>query len=292
VLDPHAAAGSRILPVDPDGSYSIFMKQLTVKQLAAISGITVRTLHHYDEIGLLKPAAVGANGYRYYGPKELMRLQQILFHRELGVPLEAIAELLLLDGENQIGVLRQHRMKLEAERERYAVLIDTIDRTIANLEGEQIMASADLYNGFSPEKQAGYEAWLIERYGEPMRAGIESAKAVQKNMSPAERKAFMETQSKELQEVEEALAGALRNGVGPGSHGVDLLLARHRAWVAAMWGRPCSPEAYSGLADLYLAHPDFVARYESIERGFTEYLASAMKLHAEKWRIAANQNSE
>ena len=174
------------------------MKELTVKQLAAISGVTVRALHHYDEIGLLKPASVGANGYRYYGRKELLRLQRILFHRELGVPLSAIPDLLDLDGENQMGVLRQHREKLAAERERYGVLIETIDRTIADLQGERVMANADLYKGFSPEKQAGYEAWLIERYGEPMRSGIESAKAAHARMSPAERKAFMEAQGKEL----------------------------------------------------------------------------------------------
>lgn len=260
-----------------------FMKELTVRQLAEISSVTVRTLHHYDELGLLKPASVGANGYRYYGRKELLRLQRILFHRELGVSLSEIAELLDLEGENQIGVLREHREKLEAERERYRILIETIDRTIADLKGETFMANADLYRGFSPEKQAGYEAWLIERYGEPMRVGIERARMAHARLSPAEQKAFLETQGKQLQEVEEALAGALRNGVDPASAGVDLLITRHRAWVAAMWGRPCSAEAYSGLADLYLAHPDFVARYERIEKGFAEYLASAMKLHAKKW---------
>jgi len=259
------------------------MKELTVKQLAAISGVTVRALHHYDEIGLLKPASVGANGYRYYGRKELLRLQRILFHRELGVPLSAIPDLLDLDGENQMGVLRQHREKLAAERERYGVLIETIDRTIADLQGERVMANADLYKGFSPEKQAGYEAWLIERYGEPMRSGIESAKAAHARMSPAERKAFMEAQGKELQDVEEALAGALRNGLDPACDGVDLLIARHRAWVSAMWGKPCPLDRYSGLADLYLAHPDFVARYERIEPGFAVYLTNAMKRHAHRW---------
>src|SRR3982751_1235171 len=95
------------------------MKDLTVSQLAAISGVTVRTLHHYDEIGLLRPACVGANGYRYYGQPEQLRLQRILFHRELGVPLTAIAGLLELEGEDQIAVLAQHRDKLEEERERY-----------------------------------------------------------------------------------------------------------------------------------------------------------------------------
>jgi DNA-binding transcriptional MerR regulator len=261
------------------------MKELTVKQLAAISGVTVRTLHHYDEIGVLKPACVGANGYRYYGRAQLLRLQRILFYRELGTPLSAIAELLDLEGENQVGVLQQHRGKLEAERERYGVLIETIDRTIAELRGERLMENADLYKGFSAEKQAGYEAWLIERYGEPLRAEMESAKAAQESLPPAKRKALLETQGKELQELETALAGALRNGVDPGSDAVELLIARHRAWVSAMWGRPCSVEGYAGLADLYLAHPDFVTRYERLEKGFAEYLARAMKLHAARWKV-------
>ncbi len=254
------------------------MKELTVRQLAAISGVTVRTLHHYDEIGLLRPAVVGANGYRYYGRKELLRLQRILFHRELGVPLSAIAELLDFEGEDEIYVLKQHREKLEAERERYRVLIETIDRTIEALRGEGSVANTDLYKGFSPEKQAGYEAWLIERYDEPMREGIERSKESYADKSAAERHAL----GKELYELEQRLASALRNGIDPASDGVGALIGRHRAWVSAMWGRPCSPERYSGLADLYLEHPDFVARYERIENGFAEYLASAMKLHAKK----------
>ena len=124
-----------------------------------------------------------------------------------------------------------------------------------------------------------------------MRIGIEHAKTAYSKLSAPEQKAFLQTQGAELQQLEEALAGALRNGVDPASHGIDLLITRHRAWVAAMWGRPCSPESYSGLADLYLAHPDFVARYERIEKGFAEYLASAMKLHAKKWRDAADERS-
>jgi MerR family transcriptional regulator, thiopeptide resistance regulator len=255
------------------------MHELTVKQLAALSGVTVRTLHHYDEIGLLRPASVGANGYRYYGRNELLRLQRILFHRELGVPLSAIGELLDLEGEDQIGVLRQHRERLEAERERYRVLIETIDRTIDELKGSTHMANADLYKGFTPEKQAGYEAWLVERYGEPMRAGMAHAKRAHASLSRAER----EDLARELHDVEDALAGASRDGIDPSSAVIEGLIGRHRAWVARMWGGTCSPERYSGLADLYLSHPDFVARYERIEKGFAEYLATAMKAHARRW---------
>jgi DNA-binding transcriptional MerR regulator len=238
----------------------------------------VRTLHHYDEIGLLKPASVGANGYRYYGREELLRLQRILFHRELGVPLSSIAELLDLEEEDQVGVLLQHRARLTTERERYRILIETVDRTISDLKGETTMANADLYKGFSEEKQAGYEAWLIERYGEPMHASLEHSRKSYAKMSPAEREAL----GKEFYEVEQALAAGLRAGIDPASDAIDRLIARHRAWVSTMWGRPCSTERYSGLADLYTEHPDFVARYEQIEPGFTAYLAKAMKSHAEK----------
>jgi hypothetical protein len=80
--------------------------------------------------------------------------------------------------------------------------------------------------------------------------------------------------------VEAALIGALRGRVDPAAAAVEALIKRHRAWVSAMWGRSCSAEAYSGLADLYLQHPDFVARYEGLAKGFAAYLASAMKLHA------------
>ncbi|MEJ0100243.1 MAG: MerR family transcriptional regulator [Pseudomonadota bacterium] len=259
------------------------MKDLTVKQLAAISGVTVRTLHHYDEIGLLRPASVGANGYRYYGRAELLRLQRILFHRELGVPLQEIAALLELEGADQVRILQQHRAKLQAERERYRVLIETIDRTIHDLKGEATMANEDLYKGFSAEKQSGYEAWLIEKYGPQVHSGIERAKQMWMNRSSADQKKHLEASMKELKDLEQALADALRNHVDVGSDAVGLLIDRHRAWVASMWGTTCSAQSYCGLADLYLAHPDFMARYESIEKGFAQYLSAAMKRRAARW---------
>lgn len=254
------------------------MKDLTVKQLAAISGVTVRTLHHYDEIGLLKPAFVGENGYRYYGRQELMRLQRILFHRELGVPLNEISDLLDMEGDDQIGALLRHRERLVAEQTRFSQLIETIDRTVAELKGEDRMTNADLYKGFSPEKQAEYEAWLIERYGERIRENVERSRKAVEKMTETERDAQMQ----ELKSLEQGLAEGLRRGVAPESSALNPLLERHRAWVGQMWGRPCTREAYGGLADVYLSHPDFVKRYETIEKGFTGYLTAAMKAHAAK----------
>ena len=252
------------------------MKDLTVKQVAAISGVTVRTLHHYDEIGLLAPAHIGANGYRYYGRAELLRLQRILFHRERGAPRGEIAALLNLEGEDQVGVLMRHREKLEAERERYRVLIETIDRTVAAMNGEANMSNADLYKGFSAEKQAAYEAWLDERYGDPMKDDNARSRKARAGMSGAEQGAAMD----ELKDIETALAEGMTRGIAPDSEPVDGMITRHRAWVAVAWGKPCSPQAYAGLADLYLSHPDFVNRYETIAPGFAVWLTDAMKAHA------------
>ena len=254
------------------------MKDLTVKQLAAISGVTVRTLHHYDEIGLLKPAHVGENGYRYYGREQLLRLQQILFHREFGVPLEEIAELLELKNDDRVAVLLRHRERLESEARRYAELIRTIDLTVAGIKGQGELKNADLYKGFSTEKQGEYEAWLIERYGDPMKASIETSKKAFARMTQAEKDAMIAG----LQPIEEALAEGLRRGIDPKSDVIDAQVARHKAWVTQMWGKPCTAEAYGNLADLYLSHPDFVKRYETIEPGFSDYLTTAMKAHAER----------
>ncbi|HSQ96745.1 MAG TPA: MerR family transcriptional regulator [Croceibacterium sp.] len=95
------------------------MVTYTVKQLARLSGVSARTLHQYDEIGLLKPAFTGENRYRYYGREELLRLQDILFHRELGVPLADIARLLEAKDRDRLAILAEHRAIL-AERVKHS----------------------------------------------------------------------------------------------------------------------------------------------------------------------------
>jgi len=257
------------------------MKLLTVKQVAKVSGVSVRALHHYDEIGLLKPASVGRNRYRYYGRDELLRLQQILLHRELDIPLSEIGAILDDPAFDQLKVLQQQRDRLAGEARRYARLVRTIDRTIASLNGAGAMRNADLYKGLSPEKQAEYEAWLVERYAGDMPERISTSKAKYETLGEDKKKALMD----ELSEVELAWADAMKNGIPADSKALDPLLERHHAWVAAMWDKPCPSEAYSGLADLHLSHPDFVSRYEAIAEGFSDYHAEAMKAYAV--RVAA-----
>jgi len=252
------------------------MQRYTVKQLAKLSGVSVRTLHHYDEIGLLKPARLGGNRYRYYEAPEVLRLQQILFHRELGFSLQEIAALLDRPGFDRLEALRSHRARLQREAQRYAELVMTIDRTIADLNGKRTMQHTELFKGFSPEKQAGYEQWLIERYGGDMRERIDVSKGQLASLTDAEKARLLE----ELAQLESDLAEACRRQLPCDSTALDGALTRHRDWVGTMWNRPCPPDEYAGLADLYLSHPDFRARYEALAPGFTEYLAGAMKAHA------------
>ena len=112
----------------------------TVKQLSTLAGVTPRTLHHYDQIDLLKPESVGENGYRYYGETSLLRLQQILFYRELGFSLESIREMLGRPEFQILDALEEHRESLQGRVRRLERLIQTVDKTIHHLKGENIMS--------------------------------------------------------------------------------------------------------------------------------------------------------
>ena len=121
----------------------------TVKQLAMMSGVTVRTLHFYDEMALLKPAYSKANGYRIYEQPQLLMLQQILFYRELGFELKRINEILSQRKFEKIAALKSHRQVLEENVTRTRTLIETIDKTISYLKGVKKMKSEELFMGFS-----------------------------------------------------------------------------------------------------------------------------------------------
>ncbi|NUQ21980.1 MAG: cupin domain-containing protein [Gemmatimonadaceae bacterium] len=138
----------------------------TVKQVAEMSGVSVRTLHFYDETGLLEPAYTGANGYRYYEEPQLLSLQQILFFRELGFELREIRALLARPDFQRLDALRSHREALEARLTRTRRLLETIDRTIDHLNGRKPMKDDQIFAGFTVA--AG-----DDRFGERVRLGGE-----------------------------------------------------------------------------------------------------------------------
>src|SRR5687767_14232856 len=121
----------------------------TVKQVAAMSGVSVRTLHFYDETELLKPDHTNSNGYRIYEESQLLVLQQILFYRELGFELKRIKEILGQPKFEKVEALKSHRQVLETNVTRTRTLIETIDKTISHLKGTKKMKSEELFMGFS-----------------------------------------------------------------------------------------------------------------------------------------------
>jgi DNA-binding transcriptional MerR regulator len=121
----------------------------TVKQVACMSGVSVRTLHFYDETGLLKPARHGAHGYRLYEEPQLLTLQQILFYRELGIELKQIKRILSRAEFEKVAALESHREVLQEDVSRTRRLIQTIERTLEHLDGKRKMKSEELFAGFS-----------------------------------------------------------------------------------------------------------------------------------------------
>lgn len=252
------------------------MTTYTVKQMARLSGVSVRALHHYDALGLLRPSFVGRNGYRHYSRDDLLRLQQILFYRELETPLRDIQTALDDPGFDTVGALRAHRVRLAAQARRYDRLVHVIDQTLETLTGDETMDEKTMFQGFSPEKQAAHEAWLVETYGGDMAGRIADANDGMKTWSARDGAGFQD----EAKAIEQDLARALTQGLPADSAGVQAIMQRHWAWVGRGWNRTPDPQSFAGLGRLYLEVPEFTARYEAVAPGLTEYLTEAMRVFA------------
>src|SRR5260370_29869526 len=250
------------------------MSVYTVKEVAKISGVSVRALHYYDEIGLLKPACVGANGYRYYGRDELLRLQQILFHRELGFPLQEIRQVLSAPNFDRVAALRAHRERLMEDIQRYRRLVRTLDATLAAIEGDTDMDDNLIYRGFTPEKQAEHEAWLVAHLGGEAQAQIHEAKT--RIRMKGWRQSDFDRYLAEVEPIELDLAQALTEGRAADSPDVGELIRRLHSWIGRGWNDPPSREGFIRLARLYQAHPNFRARYASRAAGLTPYSAKPL----------------
>ncbi|HST67276.1 MAG TPA: MerR family transcriptional regulator [Mycobacteriales bacterium] len=233
----------------------------SIAEVARMSGVTSRTLRHYDAVGLLPPAFVGADGRRHYGRAELLRLQRILLLRELGVGLPAIAEALAGAGDD--GVLRRHREQLRAERDRIDRLIRTVERTIE--EGEE-MTAEDMFQGFAHHP---YEAEARERYGDE--AVDDSWRRIRELTGED-----AELARTGFQRVHSGLAPLLAAGVPVGDPRVQELVALHHRVVSLFW-EP-SPEAYENLGAMYVEDERFQRSIGGPE--LARYLRDAMAVHA------------
>lgn len=252
------------------------MTRYTVRQLADLARVSVRTLHHYDDIGLLKPAFIGNNGYRYYEPAQLYRLQHILMYREFGLALDEIKTLVDAPDFDIADALKRHRERLVERLQQDQELIRVIDDTLARIGGGMTMDDTKLYNWNSPEKQAEYEAWMVERYGPQAEQWLAQSRKRFDALDDAGRQAAMDR----LKVIEGDLVEAFRRGLAVDSTALTPVLDRHREWVGYMWNQDCPPGAYGHLADTYREHPDFVARFDALAAGFAQWLPAAMKAYA------------
>ncbi len=242
----------------------------TVKQLGKLAGVSARTLHFYDEIGLLRPATRTASGYRLYGERELLILQQIMFFRQLDVPLEEIRCVLADPKFDQARALRRHRELLQAQAGRLGQLIETIDKTLHMLEGTMTLSDAELYAGFSQEQIDRYKRESREAYGVEV---VEESERRAKGMSKGQWQAVRD----EGDAVTRGLAGLMDRPVDDPE--VQALIARHYKWVCTFWTPDAA--AYTGLGQLYTDNPEFRANYDKYAVGLADFLREAMAYYAE-----------
>jgi len=247
----------------------------TVKKLAAMSGVSVRTLHWYDEVGLLKPAGHRANGYRFYDEAQLLMLQQILFYRELGFELKQIKRILNRSDFDKVTALESHRKVLRKNLDRTRQLLVTIDKTIGHLKGIKKVKSEEMFTGFSAEQQAKHEEYLVERFGGGMKATIAQSKQKVKNW----KKADWEKSGITFAEICGDLVVLMGRGLPAESREVQEVIRRHYEWLRNFWTP--NRESYIGHSHL-ITDSDLRNAHSAHHERLPDFMAAAMKVFAEK----------
>lgn len=236
------------------------MMTVKVKEIATLTGISVRTLHHYDEIGILKPAHVTEAGYRLYSDEDLTTLQQILFFRELGFSLKKIKELLERPTFDQLEAFEMQRKMLVEKRNQLDTMIDTINKTIQEEKGVYTMTNKERFKGFDFSKGNEYEAEARKRWGE---AAVDEAN--QKAGNPA----FGE----EMNQIYFKLA-ELRH-TDPASENAQGAIGEWYTLLNKIGNY--SLEAFRGLGEMYVADERFTKNIDQFGEGLAEFMRDAME---------------
>ena len=242
----------------------------TVSRVARISHVTVRMLHHYDDIGLLVPSRRSSAGYRLYSPDDLQRLRQILIFRQLGFSLEEIRRLLDEPEYDRSRALREQRDLLMSQIRRTEAVIRAVDATLEALEGDGEMDNERMFDGFDEFDPSKYEEEARERWGET-ESYRESARRTRR-YTPEDWARIRG----EMDEIEAGLAELLAAGRHPDEAEVGDLAERHRLHIDR-WFYPCSHETHQGLAEMYLADPRFREHFDRRREGLAEFVAAAIR---------------
>ncbi|HEU4965241.1 MAG TPA: MerR family transcriptional regulator [Bacilli bacterium] len=246
-----------------------------VKELAQLAGVSVRTLHHYDEIGLLTPQTVTDAGYRLYSDRELERLQQILFFREIGLTLQEIKAILDSPAFDRRRALETHRELLLQKKQRLEEILDTVDKTIDSIKGGNKMSDQELFEGFDEtpfeEHKRKYAQEAREKYGE---AAVEAAEKRVEN--------YTEEDWDAIKTHTEDLYGKIIANMnkGPSDPQVQEAVAGLRQQITDHY-YDCTPEIFRGLGDLYVQDERFTANIDKYREGLAAFLREAMHYYCD-----------
>ncbi len=248
--------------------------EYTILKLSKIANVSTRTLRYYDEIGLLKPVRISSSGYRIYGKAEVDKLQQILFYRELGVPLENISEIVNAKTFDPKTALRRHYEQLLKRREQLDLLIQNVEKTIQSTQGRIEMSDKEKFEGFKQkmidENEAKYGKEVREKYGDDT---VNKSNEKLKNMTPE--------QYKEVTELSETLLKKLSQAKAEGDPASPLaqeVADLHRKWLCYFWPS-YSKEAHAGVAQMYVDDERFTAYYDKEVPGTAEFLRDAVWIY-------------
>jgi DNA-binding transcriptional MerR regulator len=247
----------------------------SIQQVARLSGVTARTLRYYDEIGLLHPAWVGTNGYRYYEQDQLLRLQRILLLRELDMDLAAIAA--VVDGErDQLEALRAHHARLLAEGARLRQLTHTVALTIAHLEEGTEMSADEMFEGFRFDRDTidELERLAVERSGNSDQPHFDE---LRRNTADWSDEDFRQAE-REGAEIERRLLALLNAGVAPDDPAVFVVLDDDVA--ASRRFLRLSGEEYAQLGRAFVSAPELRAHLDAQDPRLAEYMCAGMVAYA------------
>ena len=251
------------------------MTEYLVGEVARLSHVSVRTLHHYDAIGLLTPSARSPAGYRQYSGTDLQRLQQILFYRELGFALEEIAEILADPAAGTDDHLRRQHRLLRERRARDAALLGAIEREMEARKMGISLTPEEQFEIFGTDKLAEYAEEAEQRWGD-----TEAWEQSQRRTAAYTKEDWIAIKA----EADASIAGfaeAIRAGE-PANGTVAMDLAEAHRQHISRWFYDCGYEMHRGLAELYVSDPRYIAEYDKIEPGFSGYVHDAMLANADR----------
>lgn len=251
----------------------------TVGDVARIARISVRTLHHYDEIGLLSPSGRSEGNYRLYTREDVEKLHQVLVYRDLGFPLDEIRRVMASPEFDRLGALKRQRALLAERVKREQRMLATLDALITSTEGGTVMADErveNLFEGFDPGE---YEAEAQERWGD--------TKAYRQSQERVKRytKADWARFKTQMQEVTDAYVALMDEGVSPDTPEAAAVAERHRLLIDR-WFYDCSLDMFDGLAQMWIEDPRFTKNIDKAREGLAAYQSAAARAYVAVNRAA------